>query len=98
MDNFKLFALNLLTDIMEFDDHMLHAAMQNRIGTNTSGANIVVENFRNNNQRKLKLLKKMVSQVVSEIVAATARNSASVEERETERCLFKDHEIGEQPR
>lgn len=45
MGNFKLFALNLLTDKVEVDGHMLHAAMENRIDTNISGANIVAENF-----------------------------------------------------
>ena len=59
MGNFKLFALNLLTDKMEVDGHMLHAAMKNRIGTNISGANIVTENFWNTNQRKLNLFKKI---------------------------------------
>lgn len=73
MGNFKLFVLSLLKYKMELDDDMHDTTIENRINTNLSDANSIIENFWNINKRKLKLLKNMSEPTNLKIVVATVR-------------------------
>ena len=74
--------------------YMFHPRVENWIGAKIGGAKVVTVRGLSCSNRHTKLKKKRDYPANSDAVFATARYSASVEERVTPFCFFVDHETG----